>query len=132
MDKRGLVRAFQRYLLNPVARHVAGQPGVPRYVLLETVGRRTGRPRRVPVGAAVNGRTLWVVAEHGRASDWVRNLDHDPRVRVRRGGRWLRGRARVLTADDPEDALRRQGPIGRTAVRLAGTDLLPVRIDLEG
>jgi hypothetical protein len=38
----------------------------PRYALLETTGRKTGKPRRTPVGNGLVGRQFWIVAEQGR------------------------------------------------------------------
>jgi hypothetical protein len=38
----------------------------PGYVLLETVGRKSGKRRITPVGNGLVGDTLWIVTEHGR------------------------------------------------------------------
>jgi deazaflavin-dependent oxidoreductase (nitroreductase family) len=128
--KRRVMNTFSHYLWNPVMRLVAGRfRGAP--ALLETIGRKSGRPRRTPVGDGTRGDTFWVIAEHGRHSDWVRNLMADPRVRVKSAGRWRSGKARVMPNDD---ALARQRGFDRLnaqIVRLAGTDLMTVRIDLE-
>jgi hypothetical protein len=37
----------------------------PGYALLETIGRKTGKARRTPVGNARIGNQFWIVAEHG-------------------------------------------------------------------
>jgi deazaflavin-dependent oxidoreductase (nitroreductase family) len=75
--------------------------------------------------------TFWIVAEHGRRADYVRNIEANPRVRVRVGRRWRSGIAHVLPDEDP---LRHLGvEIGRlnaAFIRSAGTDLLTIRIDL--
>jgi deazaflavin-dependent oxidoreductase (nitroreductase family) len=111
---------------------------LPGWAILETTGRRTGRPRQTPVGNGLVGDTFWIVAEHGRDAGYVRNIEADPRVRVFVGGRWRSGVARVLPEDDPFDRQRQlaHGHVGRRLnalfVRLAGTDLLTVRIDLNG
>src|SRR5262249_58594296 len=68
----------------------------PTHVLLETTGRKTGRPRQNPVGNGLDSDTLWIVAEHGRGASYVRNLEADPRVRVKIGRRWRTGTATVL------------------------------------
>jgi deazaflavin-dependent oxidoreductase (nitroreductase family) len=119
-----------RYIANPIVRRVAGR--VPWWVLLETRGRKSGRPRQNPVGNGLEGDTLWVVAEHGHGANYVKNIKADPRVRVRVGGLWRHGVAHILEDDDPRE---RQRTLGRrfngALVRLAGTDLLTVRIDLE-
>ena len=127
------VRFTQKYLLNPPVRVLFGLGLVPpTHVLLETTGRRTGRPRQNPVGNGLDGDTLWIVAEHGRSAGYVRNLEADPRVRVKIGRRWRSGTATVLADDDPRSRLRRVGrPVNGFMVRAAGTDLLTIRVDLD-
>jgi deazaflavin-dependent oxidoreductase (nitroreductase family) len=120
-------------LLNPVVRAAsrAGLP-LPVVVILETTGRKTGEPRRVPVGKALDGDTLWVVAEHGRRAAYVRNIEAQPRVRVRIGRDWRTGTARVLPDDDPLERQRRmRNRVNSAAVRVMGSDLVTVRIDLD-
>jgi deazaflavin-dependent oxidoreductase (nitroreductase family) len=55
-----------------------------RMLLLETVGRSTGRVRRTVievVRADPSAHRYWVIAGWGRGSDWYRNaLAHPPRV----------------------------------------------------
>jgi deazaflavin-dependent oxidoreductase (nitroreductase family) len=120
-------------LVNPLVR-AAARAGIPLplVVILETRGRKSGQPRRVPVGKAVDGDTLWVVAEHGRKSAYVKNIEADPLVRVRIGRRWRPGAARVLYDDDWR-LRQRQLPnkVNSAVVRLIGTEHLTIRIDLE-
>jgi deazaflavin-dependent oxidoreductase (nitroreductase family) len=120
-------------LLNPVVRAAArlGLP-LPLVVILETRGRRSGQPRRVPVGKALEGDTLWIVAEHGRRAAYVRNVEADPRVRVRVGRRWRPGTARVLEDDDWRERQRRMpGRMNSAVVRAMGTEPVTVRVDLD-
>lgn len=133
--KRRIVRLVQKYLVNPPAR-AALLLGVlpPTHALLETTGRRSGRPRRNPVGngLAEDGRTFWIVAEHGHRAGWVRNIEAEPRVRVRIGRRWRSGRAVVLDDDDTDARLRAIGRrVNAAMVRAMGTDPVTVRIDLD-
>jgi deazaflavin-dependent oxidoreductase (nitroreductase family) len=139
--KRQIVRTVQRYLINPCVRTLLWLGVVPLgYALLETTGRVSGRPRRTPVGSGRVGDTFWIVAEHGRAADYVRNLERDPRVRVktRAGVRlvWREGVAHVVEHDDPyarQRALSRWHPLralNAAVVRVMGTDLMTIRIDL--
>lgn len=138
MDKYHLVTFVQKRLANPVIR-AALERGVriPGYALLETIGRKTGQPRRTPVGDGLDGDTFWIVSEHGRRSAYVRNLEASPRVRVRVRGRWRSGTACTLPDDDPRERQRILGRrrlaarVNATAVRSLGTDLLTVRIDLD-
>lgn len=138
MLKYRVVSFVQKRLVNPVVRGMLDRGwSMPGYALLETTGRKTGLPRRVPVGDGLVGDTFWVVAEHGRKAAYVRNIEADPRVRVRVGGRWRRGTAQLMPDDDPR---QRQQELGRhrwsarlnaVAVRSFGTDLLTVRVDLD-
>lgn len=84
------------------------------------------------MGKALEGDTLWVVAEHGRRAAYVRNIEANARVRVLLGRRWRTGTARVLADDDPRERQRRMpNRFNSAAVRLLGSDLLTVRIDLD-
>lgn len=121
------VTGFQRYVLNPITRPLAGY--MPGLVLLETKGRRSGVMRRTPVGGHLDGDTLWVVAEHGGRAGYVRNIEAEPGVRVRIGGRWRDGRAKVLADDDPRKRLRLSP--NDLMIRLVSTDLRTIRIDLD-
>lgn len=141
--KRRLVTAFQTRLLNPPIRLLLSRGFVPRsYALLETTGRRSGLPRRTPVGNGLDGAVFWIVAEHGRSAGYVRNIGANPRVRVKvrdgfLGSSWRSGSAHVLEDDDPRERLRlvAGNSLGRrinaAAVRAMGSDLLTVRIDLD-
>jgi len=72
---------------------------------------------------------------------YVRNIERDPHVRLklREGPRyhWHTGTANLLSDDDPRECQRRlatQLPSSAgnaRAVRLFGTELLTVRIDLD-
>ena len=61
-------------------------------LLLTTTGRKSGEPRRTPVGARREGESLWLVAEHGEKAAYVRNIQANPRVRVKMRGGWRTGR----------------------------------------
>jgi deazaflavin-dependent oxidoreductase (nitroreductase family) len=131
--KARTVRTFQKYVLNPPVRALFALGLVPpTHVLLETTGRRTGKPRQNPVGNGLDGDTLWIVAEHGRRASYVRNIEADPRVRVKIGRRWRTGTATVLPDDDPRARLDRIGRrVNGAMVRAVGTDLLTIRVDLD-
>ncbi len=102
------------------------------FALLETTGRRTGRPRQTPVGNGLDGDTFWLVASHGRQADYVRNLAADPRVRVKVGRRWRTGRATILPDDDPVARSRSLPHQWDKALgRALATELLTIRIYLD-
>jgi len=131
--KRQVSKLLSVRLLNPVMRPLLEAGVVPRgWALLETTGRRSGLPRRVPVGDGLRGSVFWIVAEHGRHADYVRNLERDPRVRVKVGRRWRSGTARVLPDDDPRERLRRlRRPLNDAGLRAMASEMLVVRIDLD-
>ena len=131
--KRKRVRLLQRYLLNPPAKLLVWAGLLPGHVLIETKGRRTGKRRRTIVGMHIDGDTGWVVAEQGRHAGYVRNLDDDPDLRVRRGRAWHRARAQVVDDDDPQARLKTFGRRSHAAaVRRLGTELATVRFDFSG
>jgi deazaflavin-dependent oxidoreductase (nitroreductase family) len=104
----------------------------PMTALLETTGRRSGQPRRTPVGNGLRGDTFWIVTEHGWASSYVKNIQADPRVRVKAGRRWRSGTAHILPDDDPYERMRILGRRANDAtVRLVGTEHLVIRVDLD-
>src|SRR5262249_818241 len=52
----------------------------PGDALLETVGRHSGKPRVTPVCYCLTGDTFWIIAQHGRDSNFVHNIEANPRV----------------------------------------------------
>lgn len=120
-------------VVNPMVRRLLEHGLAPRSVaLLETTGRRSGQPRRTPVGNGLRGKEFWIVTEHGRRAAYVRNIEADPRVRVKVGRRWHAGSAHVLEDDDPYERMRKLGrPANDTLVRLVGTEHLVIRVDLD-
>jgi deazaflavin-dependent oxidoreductase (nitroreductase family) len=104
---------------------------LPFHTLLETTGRVSGLPRRTPLGGRRVGDAFWLVSEFGERSQYVRNIQADPRVRVRIRGRWHPGTAHLMHDDDPVARLRTLPRANSTAVRALGTSLLTVRVDLE-
>ena len=134
---------MQKYVLNPPIKLLFALGIVPPgYALLETIGRKTGKARSTPVGDALVGRQFWIVAEHGMKAGYVRNIKQNPlvRLKLREGfrARWHTGTAHLLWDDDPRERQRwladqvTGSRANAAAVRLFGTDLLTVRIDLDG
>ena len=140
--KRQMVHALQKYVLNPPIKLLFALGTVPPgYALLETIGRKSGQPRRTPVGDGRMKDQFWLVAEHGAEAGYVRNIAKNPRVRVKvREGlrtRWRAGTTTLLPDDDPRERQRwlakeRPGSASNAAVvRLMGTKLMTVRIDFD-
>ena len=137
-----LIRVWQRSVMNPLFK-LPLMIGVNPFglAILETRGHRTGKIRRVPVGNGRKGQDFWIIAEHGSRAGYVRNVAHDPHVRVRlRSGlryRWVEGTATIRPDDDP---LARQRSIiawhpmralNAVNVRVLGADLLVVHVRLH-
>src|SRR3954462_3104922 len=111
--RRRIVDRLQESVINPLDK-LAFTLGMPPRgdALLETTGRRTGRPRVTPVCDGTQGDMFWIVAQHGHGADHGRNIERDPRVRVRgslSGTGWRPGTARVLDDDDPQERARLLG-----------------------
>jgi deazaflavin-dependent oxidoreductase (nitroreductase family) len=123
-----MVRAFRRSTM-PFFEPWAGV--VPGFGVVETVGRRSGRPRRTPVGGRLSGNTFWLVSGLGRDANYVRNVEADPRVRVKAHGRWRSGVAHLCPEDDTWKRMFWANPINGLFVWLAGGDHLTIRIDLD-
>ncbi len=104
---------------------------MPGIAILETTGRKSGRPRRTPVGRSLDGDTSRIAAEHDRNASHVRNIHADPSVPIKIGRRWRTGTAHVMPDDDPRARQRAMPAATAAVVRLMGTDLLTVRIDLD-
>jgi deazaflavin-dependent oxidoreductase (nitroreductase family) len=122
--KRRIVHTFQRLVLNPVGRQMP-------LTMLETTGRKSGQPRRTAIGGRVIGNQFWMVSEHGEHSHYVRNIQANPVVRLRVHGQWRTGTAHLLPEDDAQERLQSLPGINSALVRLAGSDLLTIRVDLD-
>ena len=131
--KRAAARFVTNRIVNPVVgRLIAGGVWPRTQALLETTGRRSGEPRRTPVGNGLRDGNFWIVTEHGYAADYVKNVQADPRVRVKVGREWHSGTARILPDDDPIERLRwLDRPVNDIALRLVGTQQLTIRVDLD-
>lgn len=131
--KRKLVTALQVRLLNPPIRALAARGLAPGVALLETIGRKSGEPRRTPVsnGLQRGTNTFWIVAEMGRKAAYVRNIEAAPQVRIRVGGRWRTGTAQVLDGEDPRARLRSISRLNAAGIRALGGELLVIRVDLD-
>jgi hypothetical protein len=81
-------------LADPLVRLGLGAPlplpgWTPGLIVLEVVGRRSGRRIRVPLVAANRGDAVIVTTGRPGRSQWLKNLARMPRARL-----WLRGRLR--------------------------------------
>ena len=117
--------ALYRITRGRVLGRVGGQP----VLLLETTGRRTGRPRTTPVQYLADGDTFVVVASNAGASHppaWYLNLRADPHARVRVGPRSIDVRAQEAAGQERAELWRRLTAANRyleRSARKAGRDL---------
>jgi deazaflavin-dependent oxidoreductase (nitroreductase family) len=131
--KRRISKFVTAKLVNRMVRPLLERGLFPKsHALLETTGRRSGEPRRVPLGNGLRGDKFWIVTEHGYGADYVKNIQKDPRVRVKVGRQWYGGTAHILPDDDPRERMRKlRRPLNDAAVRMVGTEQLVIRVDLE-
>jgi deazaflavin-dependent oxidoreductase (nitroreductase family) len=98
---RSLEVEFFRMLnrvVEPVVRAGLGSPRIvpSGFIVLETVGRTTGRVRRSPLAATRFGQYVIVATFRGNRSQWVLNLAAQPRTRIWLGGKPRDARAFVM------------------------------------
>lgn len=120
-----ITKGFQKNVANRLTRLL------PFQTLLETTGRKSGQPRRTPLGGRREGDQFWFVSEFGEKSQYVKNIQADPKVRVRLNGRWHSGTAHLLPDDDAHARLRSLPQFNSFGVRTFGTNLLTIRVDLK-
>jgi deazaflavin-dependent oxidoreductase (nitroreductase family) len=126
-------RALGRYLLNPAVKGLS-RLGVRTAIAteLETIGRKTGQVRRVPVSAQFDENGAWVISQHGTRSGWGRNIADNPNIRMRQGNQWRAGVATFRPDDDVVARGRKFGQLGAKVAKALGTTPVSVRIDFTG
>jgi deazaflavin-dependent oxidoreductase (nitroreductase family) len=104
-------------------------------VELETVGRKSGLPRRVFLTGSADDEGVWVVSQHGHRAGWAHNIEANPAVRVRVGTTWRTGTASFRPDDDIRARARSfaSGRIGMAVtalgMRALESDPISVRVD---
>jgi deazaflavin-dependent oxidoreductase (nitroreductase family) len=76
-----------------------------RVCIIETIGRRSGRPARAAVGFVEDPDGSLLVAAGSEAADWARNLAAEPRCRVT-----------IEARTEPRRAVRLEGPEHNAAI----------------
>src|SRR4029450_367753 len=66
----------------------------------ETIGAKTGQPRRVPLTGRADDEGVWVISQHGKRAGWAHNIVADPKGRVRVDNQWRSGTAAFVPDDD--------------------------------
>jgi deazaflavin-dependent oxidoreductase (nitroreductase family) len=104
---------------------------------LITIGRVTGRPHEIEIWYAARDSTIYLMSGGRDRADWVKNLQKNPRVRVRIDDRSFTGAAAVIEGSDEEQVAREavaakyygwaDGPLPNAWAR----ESLPVAIRLD-
>jgi deazaflavin-dependent oxidoreductase (nitroreductase family) len=125
-------RTLGRYLFNPAVKALS-QLGIRTAMAteLETIGRKTGQARRVPVSAQFDNDGAWLISQHGTRSGWGRNIADNPNVRVRQGNQWRAGVATFRPDDDVVARGRKFGRLGSKMVKALETTPVSVRIEFS-
>ena len=107
-------RQLGRTILNPLM-SALDRVGVRSSLVveLETVGRKSGEPRRVPLAGRADDTGVWVISQHGRRAGWAHNIAADRSVRVRVNYQWRSGTATFEPDDDVRARARSIGGDGK-------------------
>jgi deazaflavin-dependent oxidoreductase (nitroreductase family) len=132
-------RQLGRIVMNPVVAAL-DRAGIRSSLVveLETVGRKSGEPRRVPLAGRADDTGVWVISQHGRRAGWAYNIAANPRVRVRVDNQWRTGTATFEPDDDVRARARGFGGAGRLSqsataltMRAMESDPISVRITYD-
>lgn len=132
-------RQLGRTVMNPMVAALE-RVGVRSSVVveLETTGRKSGEPRRVPLAGRADNKGVWVISQHGLRAGWAHNIAAYPKVRVRVNNQWRTGTATFEPDDDVRARARSfggDGKLSRSAtaltMRAMESDPISVRITYE-
>ena len=107
------------------------------FCYLTTIGRRSGIERTIEIWFALEGNTVYMLSGGGDRSDWVKNVQQNPAVKVRLGSSSRRGKARTVDEPSEEARARRllaakyQGWREGRPLSSWARNSLPVAVDLE-
>lgn len=89
-----------------------------RFVLLEHVGRRSGQKRSTVLEVVMaKGSTVCVAAAWGNSSDWLLNVNADPRITYQLRRDRFTGRAEIIERDEARSAISHYARQHRAAFR---------------
>ena len=123
-----------RHVANPLVRALNKTGLLPKSTVeLETVGRKSGEKRVVPVTANVDAdrRGAWIISQHGTHSGWAHNVGANPNVRLKYRGEWLAGTARFVPEDDVAARVRTFATAERIGLNALKTTPISVRVDFQ-
>jgi deazaflavin-dependent oxidoreductase (nitroreductase family) len=76
------------------------------FAYLTTIGRKSGRPHRIEIWFAVDGRHLYLLSGGGDSADWVKNIRRKGRVRIQVGSRAVGAKARIARVGGEDQRAR--------------------------
>jgi len=128
---------YKRSKLGPITAYRIGLgPLIGRVVLLlTTTGRKSGLARVTPLQFELIDGVYHIGAVFGTKTDWVRNIQADPQVKVRVKNQEFKGTAVVFTdpeelADFIEYRLEKRPRLIGMIMRMDGFSSNPTRADL--
>ena len=77
----------------------------PGWVLLTTKGRKSGLPRKVLLPCERFDGCVLIISTYGWQSNWIRNIQREPEVRLTCAGSSSQGRAEVIEGLEEKQAL---------------------------
>ncbi|HUO06494.1 MAG TPA: nitroreductase family deazaflavin-dependent oxidoreductase [Candidatus Binataceae bacterium] len=87
------IRPIQNSLVSAFHGYFSRAPG---WVLLTTIGRKSGLPREVLLPCTRTNGEIIVISTYGMRSDWIRNISKNTDVKVTCDGAIVPGRAEIV------------------------------------
>jgi len=94
---------FNAFLLRISNGRIGSKLGTQTILLLETIGRKTGQPREIPIAYFFHeGKYLIVASNWGKEknADWYLNLLKNPRAKLTVNGKTIHAEARDTQRDE--------------------------------
>lgn len=106
------------------------------FAYLTTTGRTSGKSHRIEIWFGVHDGRIYLMSGGRDRSDWVRNLQADPRVMIEIAGETNAGVATILTETSEADQLARTILVEKYGkdrdLEKWGRESLAIAVDLEG
>src|SRR5438093_12378573 len=96
---------------------------------LTTTGRTSSLARQIEIWFVADAGKLYILAEHHRKAHWVQNIERNPKVHVRIGGREMTATGRVLDPDADREAWNKAQDLARS--KYGWGEGLPVEFTLD-
>ncbi len=94
---------FNAFLIRLTNGRIGGKLGTQTILLLETIGRKTGQPRVIPIAYFFHeGKYLIVASNWGKDkdADWYLNLQKNPRAKLTVNGKTIPVEAHAAQGDE--------------------------------